>query len=111
MSNPTPLEALVQKGIGLPCQIKEGDVVFYQPDPGRHGPIKVIKAGQRVVGYATAQDMELEFCSRDLITAERMAAGIASLIKESTDRLYWEEQVVSRITALADMAKLAAQAA
>lgn len=76
-----------------------------------HGPIKVIKAGPLAVGFATAQDMELEFCSRDLITAERMAAGIAVLVKETTAHLYWEEKIASRLTALAGMAKLAFQTA
>tara|TARA_B100000749_G_C17990536_1_gene287015 strand:+ start:228 stop:395 length:168 start_codon:yes stop_codon:yes gene_type:complete len=55
--------------------------------------------------------MEWKFCSRDLITAERIAADIALLVKETTAHLYWEEKIASRLTALAGMAKLAFQTA
>lgn len=77
-----------------------GDVIFYRPDPGAYGAIKVRSVGVSIEGYSAYREMVLPFSASDLCTAEELGKELETLIFESPDVLYRTEKIMARIGAL-----------
>jgi hypothetical protein len=83
-------------------------IVFYKPDPGPYGPIKVTVVGEKVEGYADGKGMSLTFNPADLYSPAALAQELQALIFSTGNVLYRRGKITARIGALLSAAQLAA---
>jgi hypothetical protein len=84
-----------------------GQVVFYHPDPGAHGPITIRAIPSKVEGFSTYKDMPLMFDPADLCTAAALGNELIELIFAKGKPMYRAEKIIARVAALKRAAELA----
>ncbi|MBP5947926.1 hypothetical protein [Pseudomonas sp. P9(2020)] len=75
-------------------------IVFYKPDPGPYGPIKVKAVGDKVDGYSAGKGMSLTFDPADLYSPAALAQELQTLIFSTGNVLYRRGKITARIGAL-----------
>ncbi|MBA1280436.1 hypothetical protein [Stutzerimonas stutzeri] len=82
--------------------IVAGQIMFYQRDPGAHGPLEIreVQRSGKVVAFSRYKEMELEYMPRDLCTAEAIAAQVEYLTSAPADTLFREQKISARLGCL-----------
>lgn len=75
-------------------------IVFYKPDPGPYGPIKVMAVGEKVEGFSAGKGMSVTFSPADLYSPEALAQELQDLIFSTGNVLYRRGKITARIGAL-----------
>lgn len=91
-------------------ELVEGKTVFYRPDPGNYGPLRVITVEgtltecdlrHRVIAHSAFKEMDLRFMSQDLCSAGELTDELQRLSTSPATTLYRAEKIAARLSCLA----------